>query len=915
MPKDRTDPKKTIRRACDACHHRRVRCNHANPCDNCVRLGIPCSWIKASKGKQASGRRIDLLRKGHNPAAGDLGPDAVAASSSSSLPAAGPSVSTGQHAMSLQSAPVAAAHYAPHGQMSPPQGHPRDGGSSGRWREYDGGVGAQDGAGPSQWSHRDAARSPPTPSRTGPPRYLPSTSQGLYQQTSAHHHANPHYNGAAEPPLHPQHHQNHHHQQSLQQPQHVNGPPSSMQTSGSTLAAAYGLRSRRSSLTPVAPSFNPSDNFNEVLGNSFSELAPDVAAGFRLPDFGTSLADTYFNAAQQQSQDGSRRNVLMDMPYFGGSGGGGAGPGGGPAMPLPDGPGGFAPGNGSNGQRPTVLDVLGKSNLAHGRQDSTPGSVSYSDISAIDPQSDSHPLADSVLIPTIALFFERLQSIMPVFTRAWIFSKLDQNEHHVDPQFGSMLIAMSAFALIQPVEASDPVAIHARKRRVRKLLQEAVRMRTSAFFGENPSLEATMTSFFIFGTLFGLGEENAAWFRLREAVTLGHLLRLHEPAAYESLDKAEQERRLRAYWLLAITERAYAIQSGHSITFRGNPRAATAAIRRKFDVSQLEDFPNIQSRLFDVVDEKFVDCWNKKCPGKGCTYLDAERAISLHAAIIGAEEDPDPRPLSGADGDARGERNGGHPTAAHSNPAATSSSSAAGAGPKVKQEHRGSSAGYASTSDWHKAKVQKADVDVTRQWLLNRLWLTCLSHELLTPDNEHSCLRIDYAIDIARETLRVCNALSLRSMEAHGIGLTRKLNDIAQTLVVVCREFPAIAMSVPYEGDPINLAPSQFGPHTGPSPSEHHGSPTLHGTTESPIQAASTGTTGAGGPTATTPLGSKAFSPSFAIEAILHKYLDLFKRFRGGDHPYLPELVEAVKELPKMAELSFDKFLREMGLF
>ncbi len=59
----------------------------------------------------------------------------------------------------------------------------------------------------------------------------------------------------------------------------------------------------------------------------------------------------------------------------------------------------------------------------------------------------------------------------------------------------------------------------------------------------------------------------------------------------------------------------------------------------------------------------------------------------------------------------------------------------------------------------------------------------------------------------------------------------------------------------------------------------------------------------------------KAFSPSFAIEAILHKYLDIFKRFRGGDHPYLPQLVEAVKELPKMAVLSFDRFLREMGLF
>ncbi|KAI3486143.1 hypothetical protein L1887_50284 [Cichorium endivia] len=202
-----------------------------------------------------------------------------------------------------------------------------------------------------------------------------------------------------------------------------------------------------------------------------------------------------------------------------------------------------------------------------------------------------------------------------------------------------MLIALSAFALCQPVDSTDPVDSSSRKRKVRRLLEESVKMRNSALLGSHPSLEAIMCSFFIFGTLFGLGEENAAWFRLREAVTLGYLLRIHETSSYENLDKDEQERRLRAYLLLAITERAYAIQSGSSITFRGNPRKATDSIRRKFDVAQLQDFPNLQSRLFDVVDEKFVDCWNRKCPGPGCDYLDAQRAVQLHRAIKESDED------------------------------------------------------------------------------------------------------------------------------------------------------------------------------------------------------------------------------------------------------------------------------------
>lgn len=551
----------------------------------------------------------------------------------------------------------------------------------------------------------------------------------------------------------------------------------------------------------------------------------------------------------------------------------------------------------SHPDHPTVLDVLGQSGQSSGLA-STPGSVSYSES---EYQQEPHPLQDSVLIPNIALFFERLQSIMPVFTRSWIFGKIDRGEHRVDPQLGAMLIALSAFALTQPVEASDPADSSARKRRVRRLLEESVKMRSSALFGSSPSLEGIMTSFFIFGTLFGLGEENAAWFRLREAVTLGYLLRIHETSSYENLDKDEQERRLRAYLLLAITERAYAIQSGSSITFRGNPRKATDAIRRKFDVSQLQDFPNLQSRLFDVVDEKFVDCWNQRCPGPGCDYLDAKRALQLHRAIKESDKDEQEEALSFSRDRQRSDsllherRRSNGPLHAHYTSSVVN--------PEGPGALRGSNGG---PSGWDKAKVQKADVDVTRQWLLNRLWMTCLSHGLLSADAEERPLRIDYSIDIARETLRVCNSLSLRSMEAHGVGLTRKLNDIALTLVIVCRDYPAIAMSVPFEGDPVNTDPTLFGPYLGPSPSSQH----------SPSASIDSVSGSAGGvPTLGMVPFDKAFSPSYAIEAILHKYLDLFNRFRGGDHPYLPQLVEAVKELPKMAELSFDRFLRDMGLF
>jgi hypothetical protein len=135
-------------------------------------------------------------------------------------------------------------------------------------------------------------------------------------------------------------------------------------------------------------------------------------------------------------------------------------------------------------------------------------------------------------------------------------------------------------------------------------------MRCSSLFGKEATLDSIMTSFYMFACLFGMGEDNAAWFRLREAITLGQLLKLHDPEAYEPLESDERERRLRAYWLLAITERAYALQRGHSIGFRGQPGASMGNIRQRFKIGDFDDFPNSQLWLFDSVDEDFVNCWN-----------------------------------------------------------------------------------------------------------------------------------------------------------------------------------------------------------------------------------------------------------------------------------------------------------------
>lgn len=164
-------------------------------------------------------------------------------------------------------------------------------------------------------------------------------------------------------------------------------------------------------------------------------------------------------------------------------------------------------------------------------------------------------LADSHLIPAIASFFERLHPIMPIFTRSWILDRIDKDEHRSQPSLAAMLLALSSLARIQPVKAADRISRAHRNEQAKSLLEQSVKARANAFLGRTHSLDEVLASFYSFATLFGMQEHDAATFRLKEAITLAQLMKLNVRESYMFLEKGEQERRLRTYWLLCITER------------------------------------------------------------------------------------------------------------------------------------------------------------------------------------------------------------------------------------------------------------------------------------------------------------------------------------------------------------------------
>ena len=162
---------------------------------------------------------------------------------------------------------------------------------------------------------------------------------------------------------------------------------------------------------------------------------------------------------------------------------------------------------------------------------------------------------EASFIPWIDVYFDRLHPTLPVLNRSLLFTQIIQQEHRRNPQFGAMILSLCAFSLTQPIDISERPTSSSRSDQAKILVHEATRMRTSSDFGEHPSIEAVLTSFFLFGYLFGSNQHNAARLRLREAVDLASTLGLNNPATYADCSAEEKGQWLRTYLVLSVTER------------------------------------------------------------------------------------------------------------------------------------------------------------------------------------------------------------------------------------------------------------------------------------------------------------------------------------------------------------------------
>ncbi|KAJ4424164.1 hypothetical protein N0V82_001212 [Gnomoniopsis sp. IMI 355080] len=191
----------------------------------------------------------------------------------------------------------------------------------------------------------------------------------------------------------------------------------------------------------------------------------------------------------------------------------------------------------------------------------TSGSYIVSPNSRRSPGSNNNDVWPSIvtdenLIRWLDIYFERLYPTLPILKRSTVFARLMDREHRRNPDFGAMLLSLSAFALIQPVRLSEQkLSSHSRENMVCLLLNESVKMRSVVDFGQAPTLDMIFTSVFLFACLFQKEQHNAAWLRLRESVELGALFGLDKFDSYARCGPEQKQQRLRVFYLLSVTER------------------------------------------------------------------------------------------------------------------------------------------------------------------------------------------------------------------------------------------------------------------------------------------------------------------------------------------------------------------------
>ncbi|KAI0884158.1 fungal-specific transcription factor domain-containing protein [Annulohypoxylon maeteangense] len=236
-------------------------------------------------------------------------------------------------------------------------------------------------------------------------------------------------------------------------------------------------------------------------------------------------------------------------------------------------------------------------------------------------------LASEMAKECIEFFFANMYPIMPILHR----QRLEQQSMYLEQSLDTycLITSLCAWMMFQPgmnVPGADPLLEHLPGANIASgmvLIEETIRVRKGCDYQESPSLNTLCTSYFLFCSHYALDMHDKAWFYLREATTLAHIIGMNKEENYLQYDNIEASRRRRLYWLLFVTERAYALQRGRPLTLQASINLPTMTDDPSDPLApQLNGFVLLVN-LFRPFDDVFLSLWNKTRAESSPSYLSA----------------------------------------------------------------------------------------------------------------------------------------------------------------------------------------------------------------------------------------------------------------------------------------------------
>ncbi|KAL2827987.1 hypothetical protein BDW59DRAFT_178946 [Aspergillus cavernicola] len=253
-------------------------------------------------------------------------------------------------------------------------------------------------------------------------------------------------------------------------------------------------------------------------------------------------------------------------------------------------------------------------------------------ISTSPPSNAERRISSTVLGAHVGLFLQHLYPIMPVIDHKLMADCANPEALH--PRRYAYLVALSAATHLQlnldigEYESSGNNIISGQD-----LIQEAVRTVCEYDPLESPHLDTLLTMFFLFCAYGNLNKSDYAWHYLSQAISFLQILKIDREAVYVGLPPAEVEVLRRVYWLIFITERAYALQTGRPVMLRRSIRKPS--VLNSEVPALLYGFVSLIT-LFEQMAPDFYN-WNADCIGgaQECSAINSMyQSLSNPAALL-----------------------------------------------------------------------------------------------------------------------------------------------------------------------------------------------------------------------------------------------------------------------------------------